>query len=134
MPRQNQPLRPSRPSIQHSRTERQSYADAAAEAENRPLEFDPNIRSQYIRNMIQTILTMQSQGLTEEEIEKETHDFAINYPNFFKKLIAKEDLQPIYGMLSMLDKMGQGQVSQHEASIAVGTHLYKKYVEPNLRR
>lgn len=130
----SQPPRPPRPGIQHSRTESQSYVDAAAEAESRPIQFDPNVRSHYIRQMLDQIPPMVARGMTEEEIKAATGDFADNYPNFFKKLMAKEDIQPIYGMLNMLDRMGSGQINQHQASVVVGTNLYKKYVEPNLRR
>jgi hypothetical protein len=128
------PSQPPRPRILHSRTESQSYVDAATEAESRPMQFDPNVRSHYIRQMLELIQPMVARGASEEEIKAQTGDFAENYPNFFKKLMAKEDLQPIYGMIHMLDRMGAGQINQHQASIAVGTNLYKKYIEPNLRR
>ena len=114
--------------------ERQSYADATTEAENRPMQFDPSVRSQYIRQMLHDIQQMLERGLTEEQIKAETGTFAENYPNFFKKLIDKEDLQPIHTMINMLDRMGSGELNQHQASIVVGTQLYQKYIEPSLRR
>lgn len=114
--------------------ERQSYDQAASDAENRTLEYDPSVRAQYIRQMLHDIPPMIERGATEEEIKAATGDFASNYPNFFKKLMDKEDLQPIHTMVNMLDRMGSGQISQHQASIVVGTQLYQKYIEPSLRR
>ncbi len=134
MSQQQQQQRNQQPHIQTARTEGQSYTDAASEAESRPLQFDPNVRSQYIRQMLEQIPPMVARGMSEDEIKAATGDFADNYPNFFKKLMAKEDIQPLYGMLHMLDRMGAGQINQHQASVVVGTQLYKTYVEPTLRR
>ena len=114
--------------------ERQSYDSAAAEAENRTLEYDPSVRAQYIRQMLHDIPQMLQRGMSEQEIKDATGQFADNYPNFFKKLMDKEDLQPIHTMVNMLDRMGSGQINQHQASIIVGTQLYNKYIEPTLRR
>ena len=114
--------------------ERQSYDQAASEAENRTLEYDPSVRAQYIRQMLHDIPEMLERGMTEDEIKTATGDFSKLYPNFFKKLMDKEDLQPIHTMVNMLDRMGSGQINQHQASIVVGTQLYQKYIEPSLRR
>jgi len=35
-------------------------------------------------------------------------------------------------MIRMLEKMGEGRASQHEASIQVGQHLLNAYVKPQL--
>ena len=35
-------------------------------------------------------------------------------------------------MLAMLDSMGDGKISQHQASIIVGKNLVDKYVTPQL--
>lgn len=114
--------------------ERQSYDDAANDAQNRQLEYDPSVRANYIRQMLRDIPQMLERGMTEEEIKAETGDFAEKYPNFFKKLIDKEDLQPIHTMVNMLDRMGTGEINQHQASVVVGTKLYQTYIEPSLRR
>ena len=121
-------------SFRNGPVERQSVVDAASEAQNRPLEYDPSVRANYIRQMLRDIPQMLERGMTEEQIKTETGDFAKNYPNFFKKLMDKEDLQPIYTMINMLDRMGAGEINQHQASVVVGTKLYQKYIEPSLRR
>lgn len=112
---------------------RQSMEEAAAEAEARPLEYDPTVRAQYIRNMVQDIALWMSQGDSEAIIRERVPEFIERYPELFKKLITRQDLSPIQTMLSMLDHMGQGTLSQHQASITVGKKLVDRYVTPQLR-
>jgi hypothetical protein len=113
-------------------TERKSTAEAVAEAEARPLDFDPNIRARYIRQILQDIAQWMSQGISEETIREKVPDFIEKYPELFKKIINKQDLSPIQSMLAMLDKMGEGKLSQHQASVIVGKKLVDRYVTPQL--
>jgi DNA-binding ferritin-like protein (Dps family) len=113
--------------------ERRSFEAAAAEAESTPLAFDPSTRAKYIRDMMKDIQQYVNIGLTEDEIKSRVGKFAEDYPQFFKKIIDKEDLTPIHTMLGMLDFMGHGRINQHQASMVVGTDLYKKFVEPQIR-
>ena len=112
--------------------QRQSMEEATAEAESRALEYDPAVRAQYIRSMLQDIALWMSHGDSEDTIKERVPQFIEQYPELFKKIINKQDLAPIQSMLSMLDKMGQGVKSQHEASIHVGQHLLDSYVKPQL--
>lgn len=113
--------------------ERRSYEAAAAEAESSPLSFDPSTRAKYIRDMLKDIQQYMNAGLIEDEIKGRVGRFADDYPQFFKKIVNGEDLTPIRTMLGMLDIMSQGRVNQHQASMVVGTDLYKKFVEPQIR-
>ncbi len=113
-------------------TQRQSIAEATAEAEARPLEFDPNIRAQYIRQMLQDIARWMAQGDSEDVIRQRVPDFIEKYPELFKKIITRSDLSPIQSMLAMLDRMGDGSISQHQASIVIGKKLVDKFVTPQL--
>jgi len=113
--------------------ERRSYEAAAAEAESTPLAFDPTTRAKYIRDMMKDMQKYINEGLTEDEIKSKVGRFADDYPQFYKKILNKEDLTPIRTMLGMLEYMGQGRVNQHQASMVVGTDLYKKFVEPQVR-
>ena len=54
------------------------------------------------------------------------------YPELFKKLLAKQDLGPMQSMLTMLDKMADGSLSQHQASVIIGKKLVDRYVTPQL--
>jgi DNA-binding ferritin-like protein (Dps family) len=113
--------------------ERRSYESAAAEAESAPLTFDPSTRAKYIRDMLKDIQRYLDEGLTEDVIKTRVGHFAEDYPQFYKKILNREDLTPIRTMLGMLDFMAQGRVNQHQASMVVGTDLYKKFVEPQVR-
>ncbi len=112
--------------------QKQSIAEATAEAEARPLEFDPNVRAQYIRQMLQDIARWMAQGDSENVIRERVPDFIEKYPELFKKIINRADLSPIQSMLSMLDRMGDGSISQHQASMVIGKKLVDKYVTPQL--
>ena len=112
--------------------QRQTIDEAVAEAEARGLEFDPNSRARYIRSVLQDIALWMSQGDSEEAIRSRVPDFIEKYPELFKKIINRQDLAPIQSMLAMLDKMGEGSLSQHQASIIVGKKLVDRYVTPQL--
>lgn len=112
--------------------DRQSIAEATAEAEARPLEYNPTNRAQFIRTMVQDIALWMSHGDSEETIRARVPEFIENYPELFKKVIGRQDLAPIQSMLAMLDQMGSGQMSQHQASIIVGKKLVDRFVTPQL--
>lgn len=114
-------------------THRQTMEEATAEAEARPIEYDPAARAQYIRSMLRDIALWLSQGDTEETIRQRIPDFVEGYPELFKKIIHRQDLSPIQSMLGMLDRMAEGRLSQHQASIAVGKKLVDRYVTPQLQ-
>ena len=113
--------------------DRQSIEEATAEAEARALEYDPNVRARYIREMLRDIARWMAEGIPEDNIREKVPDFIEKYPELFKKIITRSDLTPIRTMLSMLDKMGQRAISQHQASIVVGQRLVDKYVTPKLQ-
>lgn len=112
--------------------ERKSYTDAANEASSRSLDFDPNVRARFIREMLRDIPVWLNQGLTEEQIREKVPEFADRYPELFQKIIKNQDLSPIQSMLAMLDRMGDGSISQHQASIIIGKKLVDKFVNPQL--
>jgi len=107
--------------------------EATAEAESRAIEYDPAVRAQYIRTSLRDIAQWKAQGDTEETIRQRATDFVENYPELFKKIIQGQDLSPIQTMLTMLDRMADGRVSQHQASVMVGKKLVDRYVTPQLK-
>lgn len=127
----SQPPHPPRKNLPE--THRQTMEEATAEAEARPIEYDPAARAQYIRSMLRDIATWMSQGDSEETIRQRASDFVEGYPELFKKIIQRQDLSPIQSMLGMLDRMAEGRLSQHQASIAVGKRLVDRYVTPQLQ-
>jgi len=108
-------------------------ATSMQEAASRPLEYDPATRASYIRSMVRDISTMVLNGETEEAIRGKVGSFAEQYPELLKKLLKRENLTPMYDMLSLLDKMGDGKLSQHEASIVIGKSLVDRFVTPQLQ-
>ena len=112
--------------------DRQSIAEATAEAEARPLEYDPTNRAMYVRTVLQDIALWMSQGDSEGVIRARVPEFIENYPELFKKVIGRQDLAPIQSMLAMLDQMGNGNMSQHQASVIVGKKLVDRFVTPQL--
>ena len=112
--------------------QRQSMEEATAEAEARPLDYQPKDRAKFIRTMLQDIAKWMAKGDSEQSIRDRVPDFIEQYPELFKKIINKQDLSPIQTMLSMLDRMGQGDLSQHQASVIVGKKLVDQFVSPQL--
>jgi hypothetical protein len=113
--------------------QRQSINEATAEAEARPLEYNPNERAKYVRLHLQDIALWMSHGDSEETIRQRVPEFIENYPELFKKIIEKQDLSPIQSMLAMLDRMGEGRLTQHQASVIIGQKLVDRYVTPQLK-
>lgn len=113
--------------------ERKSYEEAASEASSRSLDFDPNVRARFIREMLTDIPKWMALGLTEEQIREKAPEFTDRYPELFTKIIEKQDLSPIQSMLAMLDRMGEGNITQHQASVIIGKKLVDKFVNPQLQ-
>jgi hypothetical protein len=112
--------------------QRQSIAEATAEAEARPMDYNPTERAQFVRAMVQDVAHWIAQGESEESIKQRVPEFVEHYPELFKKLIQKQDMAPIQNMLAMLDRMGQGNISQHQASVLIGKKLVDRFVTPQL--
>lgn len=112
--------------------ERQSIEEATKEAETRSLEYDPTVRARYIREMLHDIPIMLKNGLSEEQIRNKVPQFAEKYAELFKKIVNKQDLTPIHSMLALLDKMSEGRINQHQASVVIGKKLADTYITPKL--
>ena len=114
---------------------RESITALAAEAESKPLEFNPSERSAFVRKSIQQIKSMKasSVGYTKDDIKSGFPEFAEQYPGLFEMVMKPSyDEKSLNLMINMLDKMGAGQTTQHQASIKVGQHLMNEYVNPVL--
>ena len=58
-----------------------------------------------------------------------------NYTNLFNKLLKNElDLNILWQFLSVLEKIEDGSIDQHEGSYMVGTILKKMYIDSALKR
>ena len=112
--------------------DKKSIEERVAEAQAKPIAFEPKDRITYIRESVRDIQAEMAQGLPVSEITTRHADFARDYKELFKKVVQKEDLGPLKTMFGALEKMGQGTLSQHEASVIVGQKLVDKFVKPQL--
>jgi hypothetical protein len=114
--------------------ERRNLRDSIAEAEQAPLNFMPKERAAYVRSMMGLIETLQSEGKTVEQIKERVPEFARDYENLFKAATSGEafNKQNLKTMLALLDRMGEGQLSQHQASVIVGKKLADQYITPQV--
>ena len=91
-------------------------------------------RSAYVRTNLDKVLAMKSEGRTKEEIEKELPRFVGDYPSLIKMVMNKDGYNEgsLKTMLAMLEKMGSGDLTQHQASAIVGERLSDVYIKPKI--
>ena len=112
--------------------QRKNTREAMEEAANRPLDFDPKTRAQYVRDCVKQVEEYQQQGLNFDEIKNKMPTFVRDYKNLFEMIMNprgynKQDLKT---MLAMLDRMGAGELTQHQASVIVGKRIADQYIKP----
>jgi hypothetical protein len=114
--------------------DRRSDAERMAEAANRPLDFQPKERAKYVRDSIVLVESYQQQGLTTDEIKEKVPTFVRDYKNLFEMVTQPGgyNKQSLKTMLVMLDRMGTGELSQHQASVIVGQRLADTYIKPSV--
>ena len=70
---------------------------------------------------------------TPAQIGTEFADYQKEFPSIFAMLLKKDYRRDILAMMvDQLDKMERGDVSQHNASVNVGTILVDRIVKPQL--
>lgn len=106
--------------------------ESMKDAQNKSLEYSPAERARDIRKLLDEIPPLVNRGYSLDDIKKMYPEEYKKYPQFIKKIVEKQDLSPIRGMLLMLDNMAKGNITQHNASIIVGKQLVDKYVKPQL--
>jgi hypothetical protein len=116
--------------------DRRSDAERMAEAATRPLDFEPKARAQYVRDCIELVEKYQKEGLTTEEIKDKVPTFVRDYKNLFEMVTQPGgyNKQSLKNMLAILDRMGTGELTQHQASVIVGQRLADTYIKPNLQQ
>ena len=108
---------------------RENFETASQRAAQEPLAFNPNERSAYVKSMIELTLEHKRQGLTIPEIKEKVTEFSEKYENLFEMITSPSgyDKKNLDVMLTMLNHMGKGNLTQHDASVIVGKRLYEKY-------
>jgi len=115
--------------------ERKSAQEAMAESASRALDFDAKERSEFLKKSFTTVMEMQRSGASVDEIRAAVPVLAERFPELFKKITTPgADLAPLHQMMNMLQKIGDGDITHHNASVAVGAQLAAKYIPDTLRR
>jgi len=90
-------------------------------------------RVQYIRAMVQNVKTLKAQGKSKEEVKEELPKFAEDYPALFKMMNSDSYNEgSLRTMIAMLERMGTGEITQHQASSVIGQQLHDVYIKPKI--
>lgn len=114
--------------------ENKSLTESIAEAESAPIGFEPLTRSKYIKDNIERIMEYKKNGIDDKDIFKNCSEFAEQFPELFKKILSGNDISTLNTMLLMLDKMGEGTLSQHQASVLIGKKLANDFISPIINK
>ena len=111
-----------------------SVKQLAEKAATEATRFNATERSAFIRENVQKIGKMLNDRHSLDDVKAVFPEFCEQYPNILEMITRPEgyDHRSLNLMINMLEKMGQGKASQHEASIQVGQHLLNAYVKPQL--
>jgi hypothetical protein len=111
---------------------RESIENASERARNAPIEFNPKERSRYVRNMVSRTIEYLREGKSIDAIKERLPEFARDYTHLFEMITSPTgfDTKSLQVMLSMLDHMGNGNLTQHDASVIVGKRLYEQFGKP----
>ena len=100
------------------------------------IAIEPDVakaRASYIRATVAKIQALHGNGSTLDTIRDATGTFSTQYPGLFKMLLSDSyNDASLRTMLSLLDKMGSGNLSQHQASVVVGQRLHDIYIKPKM--
>ena len=90
-------------------------------------------RSERVRTMILDVEDAMK-TMSPAQIASQFADYQKEFPSIFAMLLKKDYRRDILAMMvDQLDKMEQGDLSQHNASVAVGTMLVDRIVKPQLK-
>ena len=89
-------------------------------------------RAIFIRDNLRLVERLRNEGKTFDEMKEAVSDFSNNFPHLFILVTSNDpyDKKTLDTMLIMIDKMASSQLSQHDASVNVGTMLMKNYAKP----
>ena len=109
-----------------------SIEESIAEAQVRPLDFPATERAIYVRAMVKRVQELKASGRTVHEIKNLLPEFHRDHPYLFEMVTENDsfDQASLQTMLSMLEKMGSGNLNHHQATVIVGQRLAQKYIQP----
>ena len=89
-------------------------------------------RSERVKRMI---LDVEDALKTESpaQVSSRFAEYQVEFPKIFELLLSRNYTRDILAMMvGQLEKMEQGSITQHNASVAVGTVLVDRIVKPQL--
>lgn len=109
-----------------------SIEESIRDAESRSLDFPATERAIYVRAMANRIQELQASRRTTDNIKELLPEFVRDYPHLFETLTAPDyDPSTLHVMLTMLERMGNGSLNHHQATVIVGKRLAQKYIRPD---
>jgi hypothetical protein len=111
-----------------------SVKKLSEKAATEPTRFNASERSAFVKDHIVKITAMLNSNYSVDDIKAVFPEFCEQYPNILEMITRPGgyDQRSLDIMIKLLEKMGQGIKSQHEASFQVGQHLLNTYVKPQL--
>ena len=104
-----------------------SFNESLEEAVHRNPDFSPSTRSVYVKEMIEKALRYKGAGDSAGTIKARIPAFCTEYPHLFEMIMdPAHDKDILRTMVAMLDRMGDGSLTQHQASVIVGKRLFEK--------
>jgi hypothetical protein len=111
--------------------DRRTILEAVEEMKDKTTEFAAKERAVYVETQVNKIRAMVAGGATESDIKLKFPEFIAEYPTLFQYAIKPGfDANSFRIMLTMLNRMGDKQMSQHQASVIVGQRMADKYINP----
>lgn len=110
-----------------------SIEEAITDAQARPLDFPATERAIYVRAMVKRTRELQTAGRTAYQIRELLPEFARDHPYLFEMITENPgyDQASLNTMLTMLERMGDGSMNHHQATVVVGQRLAEKYIKKN---
>ena len=104
-----------------------TFNESVEEARSRAPDFSASTRSVYVKEMVRKALAYRAAGDSVETVKERLVVFVRDYPHLFEMIMDPgHDKQLLATMIAMLDRMGEGSLTQHQASMIVGQRLFDK--------
>jgi len=83
--------------------------------------------------MVARVADLRDQGRSKDAIREQLPEFARDYQHLFDTVTASEgyDAAHLNMMLTLLERMGHGSLTHHQATVIVGDRTAKKFVRPS---
>lgn len=85
-----------------------------------------------MRAMVGRVKELKTAGRSIEEIAEQLPEFKRDHPYLFEMVTEHDDYDQasLETMLAMLQRMGEGSLNHHQATVIVGQRLAGRYFKP----